>query len=147
MTDFSQIHKPVLLQECVDLVTPALHASDSDAVDCTRGLAGHTIAFLKAAPNATVIVIDREEEALDKATARIAQEGLSARFVPVHAAFDQFDEVLRAQGVSRVQAVFMDLGLSSLQIDERERGFSYAHDAPLDMRMDTSQARSAAASR
>ena len=109
-------------------------------MDCTLGLAGHTIAFLKAAPNATVIGIDRDEEALDKATARIAQEGLSARFVPVHAAFDQFDEVLRAQGVSRVQAVFMDLGLSSLQIDERERGFSYAHDAPLDMRMDTSQA-------
>lgn len=108
MTDFSQIHKPVLLQECVDLVTPALHASDSVAVDCTLGLAGHTIAFLKAAPNATVIGIDRDEEALDKATARIAQEGLSARFVPVHAAFDQFDEVLRAQGVSRVQAVFMD---------------------------------------
>ena len=140
MTDFSQIHKPVLLQECVDLVSTALHASDSVAVDCTLGLAGHTIAFLKAAPNATVIGIDRDEEALDKATARIAQEGLSARFVPVHAAFDQFDEVLRAQGVSRVQAVFMDLGLSSLQIDERERGFSYAHDAPLDMRMDTSQA-------
>lgn len=67
MTDFSQIHKPVLLQECVDLVTPALHASDSVAVDCTLGLAGHTIAFLKAAPNATVIGIDRDDEALEKA--------------------------------------------------------------------------------
>lgn len=75
MTDFSQIHKPVLLQECVDLVTPALHALDSVAVDCTLGLAGHTIAFLKAATNATVIGIDRDEEALEKATARITGRG------------------------------------------------------------------------
>lgn len=114
MTDFSQIHKPVLLQECVDLVTPALHALDSVAVDCTLGLAGHTIAFLKAATNATVIGIDRDEEALEKATARIACEGLSARFIPVHAAFDQFDEVLRAQGVSQAAGCVHGSGIVEL---------------------------------
>ncbi len=139
MTDFSQIHQPVLLERCVELIAPALQQPNAVAVDCTLGLAGHTIAFLKAAPLATVIGIDRDAEALGKASERIAQEGLADRFVPVHAAFDEFDQVLAEQGIDQVQAVFMDLGLSSLQIDERERGFSYAHDAPLDMRMDVSQ--------
>lgn len=144
MTDFSTIHTPVLLDDCVHLVTPALNHADAIAVDCTLGLAGHTIAFLKAAPEATVIGIDRDAEALAMATSRIEQEGLADRFIPVHAAFDEFSRVLDERGVSQVDAVFMDLGLSSLQIDETERGFSYAHDAPLDMRMDVSQPLTAA---
>lgn len=139
MTDFSSIHKPVLLDECVSLMSPALQGEGAVAVDCTLGLAGHTIAFLKASPNARVIGIDRDEEALGMASERIAGEGLSDRFTPVHAAFDEFSHVLDDLGVRRVNAAFMDLGLSSLQIDETDRGFSYAHDAPLDMRMDVSQ--------
>ena len=126
MTDVTTIHQPVLLRDCVDLVAPALAKPGSIAVDCTLGLAGHSTAFLKASPNARLIGIDRDTEALALAT-------------PVHAAFDDFSQVLSDQGVDKVNAVFMDLGLSSLQIDETERGFSYSHDAPLDMRMDVTQ--------
>ncbi|KAA8832105.1 16S rRNA (cytosine(1402)-N(4))-methyltransferase RsmH [Bifidobacterium tissieri] len=137
--DITAIHQPVLLDDCVRLVTEAATAPGSVIVDCTLGLAGHSTAFLKAAPNARLIGIDRDEEALALATRRMQDEGLSDRFTPVHAAFDAFADVLADQGIDRVHAVFMDLGLSSLQIDETERGFSYSHDAPLDMRMDATQ--------
>lgn len=139
MSDLTNIHQPVLLDDCVDLVTGALAGRDATIVDCTLGLAGHSTAFLKAAPTAHLIGIDRDSEALALATERMRQEGLADRFTPVHAAFDQLDQVLADQGIERVGAVFMDLGLSSLQIDEADRGFSYSHDAPLDMRMDVSQ--------
>ncbi|KFI45609.1 16S rRNA (cytosine1402-N4)-methyltransferase [Bifidobacterium bohemicum] len=137
--DFTTIHKPVLLDECVALVAPALDAPNSVVVDCTLGLAGHATAFLKAAPNAHLIGIDRDSEALAMASERIQQAGLSSRFTPAHAAFDGFDEVLERNGIEQIDVAFMDLGLSSLQIDEVDRGFSYSHDAPLDMRMDVSQ--------
>lgn len=139
MTNLNEIHQPVLLNTCVSLVSPALLEPDSTVVDCTLGLAGHAIAFLEACPQATLIGIDRDAEALNLASTRIADAGFSSRFTPVHAAFDEFGDVLDDMNVQRVQAVFMDLGLSSLQIDERERGFTYAQDAPLDMRMDVSQ--------
>ncbi|WP_241216990.1 16S rRNA (cytosine(1402)-N(4))-methyltransferase RsmH [Bifidobacterium goeldii] len=125
-------------------MTPALASEGAIAVDCTLGLAGHTIAFLKAAPGARLIGIDRDAEALAMATERIRREGLADRFTPVHAAFDAFGDVLDDLGISTVNAAFMDLGLSSLQIDETDRGFSYSHDAPLDMRMDVSQPLTAA---
>ena len=124
MTDVTTIHQPVLLCDCVDLVAPALAKPGSIAVDCTLGLAGHSTAFLKASPNARLIGIDRDTEALALATKRMEMEGLADRFTPVHAAFDDFSQVLSDQGVDKVNAVFMDLGLSSLQIDETERGFS-----------------------
>ncbi|EFA23765.1 16S rRNA (cytosine(1402)-N(4))-methyltransferase RsmH [Bifidobacterium gallicum] len=139
MDHITQIHQPVLLEQCVDLVVPALNAPGSVVVDCTLGLAGHATAFLKAAPNATLLGIDRDAEALALATQRMEHEGLADRFIAVHAAFDDFGQAVDAHGLGPVQAVFMDLGLSSLQIDETERGFSYSHDAPLDMRMDTTQ--------
>ena len=139
MTDVTTIHQPVLLRDCVDLVVPALARPGSIAVDCTLGLAGHSTAFLKASPQARLIGIDRDTEALSLATQRMRMEGLADRFIPVHAAFDDFAQVLDDQGIDQVNAVFMDLGLASLQIDETERGFSYSHDAPLDMRMDVTQ--------
>ena len=144
MVDVANIHLPVLLDDCVNLMAPALEHENAIAVDCTLGLAGHSIAFLKAAPQARLIGIDRDSEALGLATERMEREGLADRFIPVHAAFDQLDQVLADQDIERVDAVFMDLGLSSLQIDETDRGFSYSHDAPLDMRMDPTRGMSAA---
>ena len=142
--DLSSIHQPVLLDDCVRLVTGGLEGKTEPViVDCTLGLAGHATAFLKAAPAARLIGIDRDAEALQLATQRMHEEGLESRFTPVHAAFDEFDAALDERGVNHIDAAFMDLGLSSLQIDETERGFSYAHDAPLDMRMDASQSLSA----
>lgn len=142
--DITAIHQPVLLEDCVSLVSPAADVPGGVIVDCTLGLAGHATAFLKAAPQARLIGIDRDEEALALATRRMNDEGLADRFIPVHAAFDELSSVLDDKGVDQVRAVFMDLGLSSLQIDETERGFSYSHDAPLDMRMDGGQSLTAA---
>ncbi|MDF7664156.1 16S rRNA (cytosine(1402)-N(4))-methyltransferase RsmH [Bifidobacterium sp. ESL0763] len=139
LEELSNIHQPVLLDDCVRLVAPALAKPGSVVVDCTLGLAGHATAFLKAAPNARLIGIDRDAEALKLAGERVADLGLADRFTPVHAAFDEFADVLASLGLKRVDAAFMDLGLSSLQIDETDRGFSYSHDAPLDMRMDVGQ--------
>lgn len=147
--DLAAIHTPVLLEDCVDLVTSRLverHAASTPPiiVDCTLGLAGHSLAFLAACPTARLIGIDRDPQALALATRRIADAGFADRFTPVHAAFDEFSDVLARLGIDRVDGVFMDLGLSSLQIDEADRGFSYSHDAPLDMRMDTTQTLTAA---
>lgn len=139
MKDLSTIHAPVLLEDCVNLVSPALDHKDSIVVDCTLGLAGHATAFLKAAPLATLIGIDRDSEALGLATKRMRDEGLETRFIPVHAAFDEVDKVLEDLEIDKIDAAFMDLGLSSLQIDEEDRGFSYSHNTALDMRMDTTQ--------
>ncbi|BDR53278.1 ribosomal RNA small subunit methyltransferase H [Bombiscardovia nodaiensis] len=144
LSSLSQIHQPVLLDECVQLVSTALTPENPWVVDCTLGLAGHATAFLKAVPAARLLGIDRDQEALGLAQERMQAEGLSDRFLPVHAAFDQLDEILNAHQLNQVSAVFMDLGLSSLQIDERARGFSYSQDAPLDMRMDSSQELTAA---
>lgn len=143
----SSIHQPVLLRECVALVTDHIQQDTWYAdggrqhpviVDCTLGLAGHATAFLHAAPQAILLGIDRDKQALALATERMRQEGLQNRFIPVHAPFDQLSNALAEHQINYVDAVFMDLGLSSLQIDTAERGFSYSHDAPLDMRMDTS---------
>lgn len=144
MTDISTIHAPVLLKDCVNLVSPALQHDGAVVVDCTLGLAGHATAFLKSSPKAKLVGIDRDSEALGLATERMRREGLSDRFIPAHAAFDEIDEVLANNGIDFIDAAFMDLGLSSLQIDETDRGFSYSHDTELDMRMDTTQSTTAA---
>ena len=138
------VHRPVLLERCLALARPALEHRGAVAVDCTLGLAGHATAFLKSCPEARLIGIDRDRQALDLATGRMRDEGLADRFTPVHVPFDQLDEQLDALGVGQVDLVFMDLGLSSLQIDQRDRGFTYRQDAPLDMRMDTGQELTAA---
>ncbi|MBD5788101.1 16S rRNA (cytosine(1402)-N(4))-methyltransferase RsmH [Cellulosimicrobium terreum] len=140
--DAAERHVPVLLQRCVDLLAPALAAPGSVLVDCTLGMGGHTEAVLDQVPTARVVGIDRDPEAIARASRRLARHG--ERFRAVHAVYDEIDEVVADVVGAPVQAVLMDLGVSSLQIDEGERGFSYAQDAPLDMRMDPSAGLTAA---
>lgn len=140
--DAASRHTPVMLQRCLDLLAPALAADGAVMVDSTLGMGGHTEGVLRAFPHVRVVGIDRDPQALDLAGRRLAPFG--ERFTAVHAVYDEIGDVLDGLGLAHVQGVLMDLGVSSLQLDERERGFSYAHDAPLDMRMDASRGLTAA---
>jgi len=142
VTDAADRHVPVLLARCLELLGPALAEPGSVLVDSTLGMGGHTEGVLSAFPHVRVVGIDRDPQALELAGRRLA--GFGDRFVAVHAVYDEIRGVLDRLGIDLVQAVLMDLGVSSLQLDEPERGFSYAHDAPLDMRMDPEGARTAA---
>jgi 16S rRNA (cytosine1402-N4)-methyltransferase len=123
---------------CVDLLAPAIAASSSPVVvDATLGLGGHSEALLQRFENLTVIGIDRDTSALELAGKRLAPFG--DRFKSAHAVFDQFSEVLRSFNIEKINGALFDLGVSSMQLDQSERGFSYSHDAPLDMRMDQSK--------
>jgi len=135
-------HVPVMLDRVVALLSPALAGGTPVVVDATLGLGGHACALLDACPNASLIGIDRDPDALERAGARLAPYGSRVRLV--QAVYDQLPAVLDEAGVSRVNAVLMDLGLSSLQIDDASRGFAYATDGPLDMRMSRDDGRSAA---
>lgn len=136
------VHVPVLLERIVALVAPALEQSGSVLVDATVGLGGHTEAVLQHCPQAHVVGIDRDPQALARSKERLA--GFGERVTLVHAVYDEITEVLADLGLRRVQGVLFDLGVSSMQLDLRERGFSYAEDAPLDMRMDDSAGPTAA---
>ncbi|WP_028650614.1 16S rRNA (cytosine(1402)-N(4))-methyltransferase RsmH [Nocardioides halotolerans] len=133
----SPAHVPVLLDRVVALLAPALQTEGSVMVDATLGLGGHTEAVLTRCELARVVGIDRDPDALARAGERLA--GFGDRFTPVHAVYDELPDVLDDLGLGReggVDAVLFDLGVSSMQLDVRERGFAYAEDAPLDMRMD-----------
>ena len=136
-------HVSVMRDECINLLSPAIVAHAKPVViDATLGLGGHTEALLEKFPHLVVIGIDRDEQALELASARLSQFG--ARFISHHGVFDAIADVAQKHGFSHVQGILFDLGVSSLQLDTAERGFSYAHDAALDMRMDKSQGKSAA---
>lgn len=124
-------HRPVLLQEAMRLLQPS---EGGLFVDGTLGLGGHSEAILSASPDASVLGLDRDREALRWATERLAPFG--RRFQGVHADFREIRRVVEEKGVHRVRGVLVDLGVSSLQFDSETRGFSFRHDAPLDMRMD-----------
>ncbi len=126
-------HRPVLLRESLELLQPERGGL---FVDCTLGLGGHSEAILEASTEARVIGIDRDRAALDWATERLARFG--PRFRAVHANYKDIARVVAEAGESVVSGVLADLGVSSLQLDAAERGFSFRHDAPLDMRMDAS---------
>jgi 16S rRNA (cytosine1402-N4)-methyltransferase len=137
MTDPGIRHTPVMLDEIVALLAPALGSTTdgtpSVLVDCTLGLGGHAEALLTACPDSRLIGLDRDPQALELAGRRLAPFG--DRVTLVEAVYDKLPEVLDRLGTPRVQGVLLDLGVSSLQIDDPDRGFAYAQDAPLDMRM------------
>lgn len=136
-------HTPVMLARCLELLAPAIDAPGAVLVDSTLGMGGHTEAILQTFPQVRVVGLDRDSQALELAGQRLAPFG--DRFTGVHAVYDQIGAVVHDRlGLPAVQAVLMDLGVSSLQLDEVDRGFSYAHDAPLDMRMDRTTGMTAA---
>lgn len=140
--NFDEIHTPVMVDRVVELVSPALQGEESIYVDGTLGMGGHAEAVLLACPGARLIGFDRDAEAIAIASERLRQFG--DRVQTVHAVYDEFADRLDDLGVTEVDAVFFDLGVSSLQLDEAERGFSYMQDAPLDMRMNRSEGITAA---
>ncbi|MDN6302405.1 MAG: 16S rRNA (cytosine(1402)-N(4))-methyltransferase RsmH [Brachybacterium sp.] len=129
-------HVPVLLGTSVQLLAPALQEPGAIHVDATLGMGGHASAVLRAAPDAQLVGIDRDPQALALARERLDRDGVGERATLVHATYDQIPEVLSDLGLPGAHGLMMDLGLSSFQIDTADRGFSYAVDAPLDMRMD-----------
>ena len=135
-------HVPVLLDRVVALVAPALDKPGAVLVDATLGLGGHSEAVLQRFPEARVVGIDRDPHALERSRSRLAPYAERVTFV--HAVYDEIGEVLADLGLDHVDGVLFDLGVSSMQLDLRERGFAYAEDAPLDMRMDDSTGRTAA---
>src|SRR5437870_2940019 len=135
----SATHRPVLLRETIELLAAGRGGL---FVDCTVGLGGHSEAILQASRDAQELGIDRDEEALGLATERLAQYG--SRFRAVHADFRELTRFLATAKVRQVRGVLADLGVSSLQLDSPLRGFSFRHDAPLDMRMDMSRGETAA---
>jgi len=138
------LHVPVLLDRVTELLGPACAADGAVLVDCTLGLAGHSIALLDAHPGLRLVGLDRDPDARAEATRRLAAAGHADRATVVPAVFDELPDVLTELGIDEVQAVLADLGVSSLQLDRPDRGFSYSTDAPLDMRMDPTGPRTAA---
>lgn len=132
--DSSEIHTPVKLERTVELLAPAIGEPGAVLVDATLGMGGHAEALLQRFPELTLVGLDRDTDALTIAGERLAKFGDRVKLV--HTVYDEFDEALSSLGISEVQGILFDLGVSSLQLDRVERGFSYSKDAPLDMRMD-----------
>jgi 16S rRNA (cytosine1402-N4)-methyltransferase len=135
-------HVPVLLERVLALLGPALADRAAVAVDATLGLGGHAEALLRAHPQLTLVGLDRDEAALARSRERLAP--YAGRTHLVHAVYDRMPDVLAGLGLPGVDGVLFDLGVSSMQLDVPERGFAYAQEAPLDMRMDQSGGRTAA---
>ncbi|GAA5037014.1 16S rRNA (cytosine(1402)-N(4))-methyltransferase RsmH [Microbacterium fluvii] len=130
------IHTPVMLERCVELLGPALDREGAVLVDGTLGMGGHTEALLERFPGLHVIGLDRDRDALRIAADRLAP--FAGRVTFVHTVYDGIADAVASTGRDRVDGILFDLGVSSLQLDEADRGFAYAQDAPLDMRMDQS---------
>jgi 16S rRNA (cytosine1402-N4)-methyltransferase len=143
----SDRHVPVLKDRCINLLAPAFDLAIGAGktpvvIDATLGMGGHSEAMLQRFPGLRLIGIDRDTEALALAGERLAP--FADRTDLIHAVYDEIADVVADLGFTEVHGVLMDLGVSSLQLDERERGFAYSYDAPLDMRMDTSRGQTAA---
>lgn len=128
-------HLPVMTREVVELLEPVPAGL---VVDCTVGGGGHAAAVLVARPDLRILAIDRDADAVRAAASRLAPYGARARVM--HGGFEELGEMVARHGEGeQVMGILMDLGVSGAQLDRLERGFSYRHDAPLDMRMDAKQ--------
>ncbi len=128
-------HRPVLLEECLEALSIQ---PDGTYVDGTLGRAGHAQAVLRRLTTGRLVGIDRDMTAIEAARERLAE--FAGRVTLVHGNFSNLGEILQKLGIVGVEGMLFDLGVSSPQLDEPERGFSYMHDAPLDMRMDAGAA-------
>ena len=136
-TDPATLHAPVMVDRVVELLSPALQEPPATLVDATLGMGGHSVALLGACPAARLVGIDRDEQALVLARARL--QPYAGRVCTYHGRYDEITSALTSCGAGQhADAVLLDLGVSSLQIDDTARGFSYSRDTSLDMRMDVS---------
>lgn len=122
-----------MLERCIALLAPAISRPNAVVIDATLGLAGHSVAMLEQFPDLKLIGIDRDRNALEISRQRLSS--FAERITLVHAVYDEISEVLSDLGIPAVDGVLFDLGVSSMQLDVAERGFSYNQDANLDMRM------------
>lgn len=132
-------HDPVMVREITELFA---NVPDGVVLDATLGGAGHTTAILDAHPGLRVLGLDRDPAALEASRVRLAPYG--DRAMLQHRRFDDLDAAMSEAGIDELSGALFDLGVSSHQFDSGERGFSYRHDAPLDMRMDTTESTTAA---
>lgn len=123
-----------MLDRCIELLAPAISRPGAIAIDATLGMGGHSEAMLERFEGLQLIGIDRDPDAIRLAGERLGRFG--DRVTLVHAVYDELDHALQSAGIESVEGILFDLGVSSLQLDEADRGFAYAKDAPLDMRMD-----------
>jgi 16S rRNA (cytosine1402-N4)-methyltransferase len=135
-------HVPVLLDRCLGLLAPAIARPGAVVVDATLGLGGHSEALLTRFPEVRLVGLDRDTSALELSGRRLAPFG--ERVLLVHAVYDELPRVLAEAGLPSIDGILFDLGVSSMQLDEAERGFAYSQDAPLDMRMDQTRGLTAA---
>jgi len=135
-------HVPVLRDRVLALLGPALEPEGAVLVDATLGRAGHARALLAAHPGLSLVGIDADETAIDESRQRLTD--FAGRVTLVRAFYDELPAILARLGLRTVQGILFDLGVSSPQLDDPERGFAYSYDAPLDMRMDTSRELTAA---
>ncbi|MGA2825654.1 MAG: 16S rRNA (cytosine(1402)-N(4))-methyltransferase RsmH [Streptosporangiaceae bacterium] len=142
MGESSAGHVPVMVDTVVALLGPALEPDGAVLLDATLGRAGHARALLAAYPGLILIGVDADLTAIERS--RDLLSGYADRVTLVHAFYDEIPAVVAAAGLDGVQGVLFDLGVSSPQLDDRERGFAYSYDAPLDMRMDRTRELTAA---
>ena len=132
-------HVPVALNRCIELLSPSIETAIAQRglaimVDATLGLGGHSRALLEKFPKLRIIGFDRDTKALEEAKSNLCP--YKERLTAVHAVYDEIDSIFDGLGIDTVDGFLFDLGVSSMQLDEGERGFAYSYPAPLDMRMD-----------
>ncbi len=131
-----------MLERCLALLAPAIERPGAVVVDATLGLGGHSAALLERFPAVRLVGVDRDLAALALSADRLAP--FADRTILVHAVYDELPRILSEAGLPHIDGILFDLGVSSMQLDQAERGFAYSQDAPLDMRMDPTHGQTAA---